>query len=265
MARSIWSGSISFGLVNIPVKVVTAQRDKSVRFHLLHKKDGVRVKQQRICPKDGKEVPWDDVAKGYEVSRDQYVMITKEELEGLAPEKSRLIDIQDFVQQEEIDPAYFESPYYLVPDKNAAKPYALLLSAMTQADRVAIARMVMREKEYLVALRPKDKILTLETMRFADELVSPESAMEDVDLPVRKVDKREVELAKKLIDALTTPWDPEKYEDEYRQRVLDMVERKAEGKEIIVQPSAPSTKPAGDLLAALKASVQEAQRRIAAT
>src|SRR5947208_15353575 len=175
MPRSIWTGAISFGLVNVPVKLYSAVSKKTVRFHQLHEADGVRIQQKRVCPADDEEVPWEDIVKGYEISPDHYVVVTNEELEGLDPKKTRTIDIEEFVDLEEIDPLYYDHPYYLLPGQGAAKPYKLLVTAMEKAGKVAIARVVIRRKEQLMAVRPLGDVLAMATMNFADEVVDPES------------------------------------------------------------------------------------------
>src|SRR5438270_13114517 len=171
MPRSIWTGAINFGLVNVPVKLYSAVSKKTVRFHQLHASDGVRIQQKRLCPADGEEVPWDDIVKGYEISPDRYVVITSEELEALDPKKTKTIDIEEFVDLEEIDPLYYDHPYYLLPGQGAAKPYKLLADAMADAGKVAIARGVLRTKEQLVASRPLGEVLAMATMNFAGEAV----------------------------------------------------------------------------------------------
>src|SRR5688572_7171705 len=218
MARSIWRGAISFGLVNVPVKLYSAVSKKTVRFNQLHEKDNQRIQMKRWCPGEDEEVPYEEIVKGYEISPDRYVVITPEELEALDPKKTRSIDIEDFVDLDEIDPLYYEHPYYLVPDTGAAKAYTLLLTALQEPRKVAIARVVIRQKEYLTAIRPADGVLTMETMLFADELVPPHDLDE---LPEEDVTatEREVEMAKQLIDSLATDFDPTKYRDEYRERV----------------------------------------------
>ena len=253
MPRSIWTGAISFGLVNVPVKLYSAVSKKNVRFHQLHEADGVRIQQKRVCPADGEEVAWEDIVKGYEISPDQYVVITSEELEALDPKKTKTIDIEEFVDLEEIDPLYYDHPYYLLPGQGAAKPYKLLADAMKDANKVAIARVVIRTKEQLVAIRPVGDVLAMATMNFADEVVDPESFDE---APGEEVDttKRELDMARQLIDSLTADFEPEKYHDEYREAVLDLIEKKSEGQEIVLQPAEePERVP--DLMAALEASL----------
>ncbi len=256
MPRSIWSGAISFGLVNVPVKLYSSVSRKTVRFHQLNGKTGTRIAQKRVDSSTGDEVAYEDIVKGYELTKEHYVVITPEELEALDPEKSRTIDIEDFVDLAEIDPVYYDHPYYLVPDKGATKAYGLLLHAMEEADKVAIARVVLRSKEQLVAIRPAfGRALMMETMVFADEVVSPDAID---DLPAEKelkISDRELKMAQQLIDSLSSDFAPEKYRDEYREKVLELVERKASGEEIAVQPEAPQPKKVPDLMAALEASL----------
>ena len=258
MARSIWRGAISFGLVNVPVKLYSAVSKKNVQFNQLHGKDSSRIKMKRFCADEDEEVPYEEIVKGYEVSPGRYVVITPEELDGLDPKKTRTIDIEDFVDLDEIDPLYYEHPYYLAPDTGAAKPYRLLLAALKETNKVAIARVVIRSKEYLTAIRPAGDVLTMETMLFADELIDPGDIDELPDEDV-KATKREVDMARQLIESLATEFEPAKYRDEYRDRVLDLIERKAEGQEIAVtaEPEAPKAVP--DLMAALEASLAAAK------
>jgi DNA end-binding protein Ku len=255
MPRSIWSGAISFGLVNVPVKLYSAVSRKTVRFHQLNKETGHRIQQKRVDSATGEEVPYDDIVKGFELTRDRYVVVTPEELEALDPERSRTIDIEDFVDASEIDPIYYDHPYYLVPDKGAAKAYGLLLGAMERAGRVAVARVVLRSKEQLVAIRPAGDLLTMETMIFHDEVV-PHDQLDDLpDAKDLKATDRELTMAEQLIDSLSRPWEPERYHDEYREKVLALVERKAAGEEVTVQPEAPQPAKVPDLMAALEASL----------
>jgi DNA end-binding protein Ku len=258
MPRSIWTGAISFGLVNVPVKLYSAVSKKTVRFHQLHETDGVRIQQKRVCPADGEEVAFDSIVKGYEITPDQYVVITPEELEAIEPRKTKTIDIEDFVDLEDIDPIFYDHPYYLLPGTGAAKPYKLLVTAMEDAGKVAIARVVIRQKEQLVAIRPTGDILTMETMNFADEVIPHDNFDEAPGADV-ETSKREVEMARQLIDSLSDAFDPSKYQDTYRERVLELIERKAEGKEIAIQPvEEPQQVP--DLMAALEASVNAARQ-----
>ena len=259
MPRAIWSGAISFGLVNVPIKLFTATSQKDVRFHQLHDKDGARIQQKRVCSKDGEEVPMEHIVKGYEVSRDKYVIITPEELDALDPKASRTVDILDFVDLDEIDPVYFDSTYYMVPEKGAGKAYALLLEAMRKSKKVAIARVVLRQKQHLVALRPLRNALSMETMLYADEVVSPET-LEGLPEDVEVTD-RELAMAQQLIDSLADDFKPERYRDDYRERVLEMIERKAEGQEIVAAEEEEEQAPVVDLMAALEASLAAAKTR----
>jgi DNA end-binding protein Ku len=256
MPRAIWSGAISFGLVNIPVKLYSAVSKKTVRFHQIDAESGQRIRQQRVSPGSGEEVPYEQIVKGYEISPDRYVTITPEELESLEPQKTRTIDIEEFVDLEQIDPIYYDHPYYLVPDKGAGKAYKLLLDAMSEADKVAIARVVIRSKENLVALRSHQGAITMETMLFPDEVIQPDSIEElsalDGDV---KTTKRELDMAKQLIESLSGDFDPSGYHDEYRERVLDLIERKAAGETITIEAPAAEKKEVPDLMAALEASI----------
>jgi len=261
MPRSIWSGAISFGLVNVPIKLYSAVSKKTVRFHQLHGTTGTRIQQRRVDPSTGEEVPYEEIVKGYEIGKERYVVITPDELESLDPEKTRTIEIEDFVEEAEIDPIYYDHPYYLAPGTGAEKAYRLLLEAMKEAGRVAIARVVIRNKEQLVAIRPSGEALTMSTMNFADEVVSPE-AIEEIgaqDGEKATATKRELDMAQQLIDSLTADFDPSKYHDTYRERVLELIERKAAGEEIAVAPEAPEPAAVPDLMAALEASLQEAK------
>src|SRR6476469_5933531 len=258
MARAIWSGSISFGLLNVPVKLYSAVSKQTVRFRELREGDGSRVKHKRVAESDGKEVPYEKIVKGYEYAPDQYVVLSRDELSELEPQRSRAIEIQDFVDLDDIDPIYFEQPYYLGPDKGAERAYALLVQALRESRKVAIARFVLRNKEHLAAIRPMDDVLTLTTMRFHDEVSSPEDVDGEVfeEAKPKKPEKRELEMAKQLIESLTSDFEPNKYRDEYREELLDLLERKAEGKEVVSAPSEePKPTKAPDLMAALEESL----------
>jgi DNA end-binding protein Ku len=262
MPRAIWSGAISFGLVNIPVKLYSAVSRKTVRFNQLDGKDGTRIQQKRVNPSTGDEVPYERIVKGYELAPDRYVVITPEELDAIEPKKTQMIEIEDFVELEQIDPIFYDHPYYLAPGKGATKAYALLLEAMEQSGRVGIARVVIRSKEQLVALRARGGVLHMETMLFGDEVIPP-SELDELPEPgeVAGARKREVEMAKELIDSLAADFDPAKYHDEYRERVLELIEDKAEGKEIAVQPVEEAPAEVPDLMAALEASIASAKRQ----
>jgi len=260
MPRAIWSGAISFGLVNIPVKLFSAVSRKTVRFHQLDGEDNQRIQQKRVNPRTGEEVPYENLVKGYEIGPERYVVITPEELDGLSPEKTRTIDIEDFVDLDEIDPIFYDHPYYLVPDKGAEKAYRLLLDAMDAANKVAIARVVIRSKENLVAIRPRGDVLTMETLLFGDEVIEPDQldgVPEAADQ--KKTSKRELDMAQQLIDSLSSEFDPDKYRDEYRDRVLDMIERKSQGEDVVVEAPAEEPKKVPDLMAALEASIAQSK------
>jgi DNA end-binding protein Ku len=258
-ARPIWSGSISFGLVTIPVRLFTAVREKRLHFRTLHHADKVPLKQKMVNPNSGKEVQREQMVKGYEIEKDRFVIIDDKDLEAAAPKSSKAIEIQDFVQLDEIDPLFFDKPYYVAPKPEGAKPYKLLVAAMEKTGMVGISKVVMWGKEYLAALRPLEGGLVLETMHFADEIVPADhiAAME----VKAKVDDRELKMAQQLIDTLSGPFKPEKYHDEYREQVMELIERKAAGEEIV---SAPVTdeKPTGrahNLMAALEASLAKSR------
>ncbi|MBV9935940.1 MAG: Ku protein [Actinobacteria bacterium] len=259
MPRAIWSGAISFGLVNVPVKLHTAVRKQDIHFHQLHEKDGARIQQKRVCSKEDKEVPWEEIVKGYELSKGHYVMIEPDELEALDPEATHTIDIEDFVDLDDIDPIYFDATYYLVPDKRGEKPYRLLHDAMADAGKVGIGRVVLRTKQYLAAIRPMDHALMLNTMNFADEVV-PVSDFDDVPTGnAAKPSSKEMQMAQRLIESLATDFKPEKYEDDYRERVLDLIKKKSKGDALVSEPSEEKKAPIVDLMAALEASLNEAR------
>src|SRR5437660_2284893 len=257
-ARSMWTGSISFGLVNIPVKLYNAIREERVAFHMLYDQDKSRLQRKMVSSITGKEVHPEHIVKGYEIAKDQYVVVSQEELDSVAPEESRTIDIRNFVDLDDIDPVYYDRPYYLAPAEHAARPYRLLLEAMSKSRKVGIAKFVMRNHEYLAALRARDGGLVLDTMHFHHEIVP----MDQVPaLPVTvKVEDRELKVAIQLIESLAGEFEPKQYKDEYRDRVLEMVQRKAQGEEIVTQPPA-GEKPGRvvDLMAALEASLANAR------
>jgi DNA end-binding protein Ku len=257
MPRAIWSGAISFGLVNVPVKLFSAVSPKDVRFNQLEEGTNARIKQKRVSADTGMEVPYEKIIKGYEVAPGQYVPITPEELESLDPESTRSIDIEDFVELEQIDPIFYERPYYLVPEKGGAKAYALLVQAMKESGKIGIARFVLRTKQYLAAIRPLGDVLVLETMLYADE-VNDVDELEGVPSGV-DVSDRELKMARQLIETLGSDFEPERYKDEHRERVLELIERKAEGQEIVIEE--PTEEPARvvDLMAALEASLEAAK------
>jgi DNA end-binding protein Ku len=262
MPRAIWSGSVSFGLVNVPVKLVTATSPKDVRFHQLHDADDGRIQQKRVCAKDGEEVPFEHIVKGYDLGGGRYVRIDPEELAAIDVEATRTIDIEEFVDLADIDPVYYERSYYLVPDGRAEKAYALLVETMARTGKVAIGRFVLRTKQYLATLRARDGVLVLATMLFDDEVI----ATEELEVPTASStapSEREITMATQLVESLSAPFEPAKYTDDYREKVLALIEAKADG-EIITAPAAPApAAPVVDLVAALEASLEAARQRSA--
>ena len=260
MARAMWSGAISFGLVTIPVKLYSATSSHSIDFNQFEKGTGERIRYKRVAEHSGKEVEYGDIVKGHEVSDGKYVIVTPEELASVEPTKSRTIDIEDFVDLDDIDPVYWNNTYYLGPqdDVGAEKPYALLLKAMKESKKVGIARFVMRDKQYLATIRPVGDLLAISTMYFADEV---RSAEEVPNAPVKaKVTDKELAIAEQLIDSLSSKWDPAKYEDTYRDRVMDLIKAKAKGEDIVVEEQEEAPKVA-DLMEALRASVEASKKK----
>jgi DNA end-binding protein Ku len=257
MARAIWSGSISFGLLNVPVKLYSAVSSKKVSFRELREGDGARIRHKRVAEDSGEEVPYEKIVKGYELAPEQYVVLTKDELAELDPRKTRAIEIKDFVDLDQIDPIYFDHPYYLGPDKGAARAYSLLVKAMAGAGKVAIARFVLRNKEHLAAIRPTGNVLTMTTMRFADEIVPPEQLEELFAEEEEKAKPAELKMARELIGSLAGEFDPAAYRDEYREELLALIERKASGKKIVAPAGSEAPKPtkAPDLMAVLQESL----------
>ncbi|HVY44794.1 MAG TPA: Ku protein [Minicystis sp.] len=258
MRRPIWTGAISFGLVNVPVKLFTAVTPKAVRFHMLHDKDGGRIHEKRVCSVDGEEVPYEHVVKGYEIAKGEYVETTADELAKLHPEDTRRIDIEEFVELDEIDPIYFASTYYLAPDRGAQKAYLLLHEAMQQTGRVALGRVVLRTKQYLAAIRPmQGHVLALSTMQYEDEIVSVRE-LEGLPSKEQRPAARELHMAGQLVESLAARFDPGKYHDTYREKVLAMLEKKAAGEEIVAPKEAAEKRAPVDLMKALKASLAKA-------
>ncbi|WCO66050.1 Ku protein [Iamia majanohamensis] len=262
MPSTAWSGSISFGLVSIPVKLYSAVSRKTVRFHQVDTRTGARVRQKRVSAADGSEVAWDDIAKGYEQSDGEYVILTDSDLSALDPKATKTIEIEQFVDLTEIDPIMYDSAYNVVPDPSTPKPYKLLLEAMESSGKVAIARFVMRTKEHIAALRPLDGRLVLSTMVYADEVNDPSEfealeAVSDVD-----VSAKERKVAEALIDSLTEDYDPAEYTDQYREKVLELIESKASGATEIVEgePEEEDDDKVVDIMAALEASIAEAKK-----
>ncbi len=260
MPRAIWTGAISFGLVNVPVKLFSAVQRKGVRFNQLDSEGNVRIQQKRVNPVTGEEVPYERLVKGYEVAPDRYVIVEPEELEALEPRRTRTIDILDFVELAEIDPIFYDHPYYLAPGAGGSKPYKLLLDAMRETGKVAIAKVVIRNKEALVAVRPAGDLLQMDTLIFFDEVVPHDRIDELPDETVETTD-RELAMAKQLVETLATTWQPEQYKDEHREKLLAMIERKAAGEDVAVQPAQAEAAPVPDLMSALKASLDAVKSR----
>jgi DNA end-binding protein Ku len=262
MPRSIWTGAISFGLVTVPVKLYSAVNRKTVRFHQLNSKTGSRIQQKRVDASTGEEVAYEDLVKGYELSPDRYVVIEPEELDALDPKKTKTIDIEDFVELDDIDPIFYDHPYYLAPAAGGAKPYRLLLDAMRETNKVAIAKVVIRSKESLVAIRPMDgDVLGMATMLFADEVVDPDRLDDVPTADEVETSDRELAIAKQLVESLAGDFEPERYRDTYRDQVLDLIEKKAAGEEIAVAPQQEEAAPVPDLMSALKASLDAVRER----
>jgi DNA end-binding protein Ku len=257
--RPIWKGAISFGLVTIPVKLYAATEEKDIRFHLLHKEDGGRIEMKRVCSLDGKEVAWDDLVRGFEIARGEYVVLTPEEIEEAKPDSATTIDIGDFVELTEIDPIYFEKTYYLEPTEVGAKPYSLLRRALEETERIAVARVVIRTKERLATLRPYDGTLALETMFWPDEIRSTDA----LDLPEGReteVSAKEMQMARSLVDNLSGKFEPAAYRDEYRIALEQLIEQKQKGEQRVARrrKAEPSVT---DLMDALRQSVEASRAR----
>jgi DNA end-binding protein Ku len=261
MARSIWTGSISFGLVSIPVRVFSAIREHDVQFHQLAP-DGSRIHLERVSEKSGRKVEFKSIKKGYETSKGKWVVIEPDELKSLAPASTKAIEIEDFVALEDIDPIYFERTYHLVPQNDsAARAYALLASVMADKQRIGIGKVVMREKQYLTAIRPYGKGLAMSTMLFADEVI-PQSDIEDMPTRRATVAAREKKMAAQIVDALARDWDPKRYHDDYQAQVRALVKAKAKGK-VIEAPQPEESAKVLDLTEALRASLESGGRRSA--
>lgn len=256
MAQSIWTGAISFGLVSVPVRMVSATKSKSVSFNQLEKGTGARIRYKRVSEASGEEVKTSDIVKGYEISPGQYVVVEGEEIDALAPKKTSTIEILDFVDLADIDPIFFDTPYYVTPDKAAGKPYRLLVETMERLQKIAIGRVVLRNKEHLVAIRPFEGLLCVEMMRWADEIVDPAGLVEEIDA---QPSERELKMAEQLVESLSGVFAPEQYRDEYRDQLLELIEKKAAGEEIVAEPETEETGKVLDLMAALKASLDRSK------
>jgi len=265
MARVIWSGALAFGLVNIPVGLYAATEDKTVHFNQFQKGTSDRIRYKRVNERTGDEVPFKEIVKGREVDEDTYVLVTDEELESVEPGRTRTIDITDFVDLSEVDPMYFQRTYYLAPRGDGAdRSYELLHQAMAATNRAGIATLVMRSKEYLVAVRPQENILALETMYFADEIRDAVDAT-GYEPTGRAAKPRELTIARQLIESMTTDWDPEQYRDTYRERVEELIESKRNGEEIETAEPAPRASKVVDLTEMLRQSVADARGRGSST
>jgi len=261
MARAIWSGTISFGLVNVPVKLYTATEEKDISFNQFDERSGERIRMKRVREDNGREVAYENIVKGYETSKGKYVMVTPEELEAVDPGPRRTIELEDFVDLDEIDPIYFVKTYYVGPDGSdtVRHAYALLREAMRKSNRAGIGRFVFRTKQYLVAIRPLEDVLALTTLYFADEVRNAK----EVGAPGKlKLSPKEMQIATRFIDAQTTTWKPERYDDTYRESVMKLIRDKSKGKEITVE-KAEKPAPVTDLVAALEASLKGTRSRTA--
>ncbi|MCW2955361.1 MAG: end-binding protein Ku [Thermoleophilia bacterium] len=262
MARAIWSGSITFGLISLPVKAYTATSKQRIDFDLLHDEDGAKLQYRRVCPVHDEVVEWDHVIKGYEIEPGKYVTFTKDELAALQPDATHTIDIEDFVRLEEIDPMYFDTPYFLVPNAGAKRAYALLHAVMVDANVVAIARVVLRTRERLVAIRPlPNGALSMEALHYANEVREVPDTDGDA-APAKGASEREIAMARTLVDELTVDFDPSRYTDTWHDQVMERIEQKAAGK-VVQAPKAedvPAT-PANDIMAALEASLAAARAK----
>jgi DNA end-binding protein Ku len=257
MPRSLWKGAVSFGLVTIPIKLYTATDEKDVSFNMLHRKDGARIKFQRICSEEDVVVENSEIVKGYEISPDNYVLMEDDDFKKVPVDSTRAIEITDFVPLDQIDPIYFQKTYYLEPDKVGAKPFALLREVLKDSQLVALAKVTLRQKEQLCTLRVYGDAIAMETMFYPDELRSAE----ELELPASDIaiGEKEMKMAKSLVDMLTGDFEPEKYHDNYREALIELIDRKAEGQEI--KRPAPVAGKVTDLMEALRASVEAARAR----
>ncbi|QYC44831.1 putative DNA repair protein YkoV [Nonomuraea coxensis DSM 45129] len=255
--RSIWKGAISFGLVTIPVKLYSATEQKDVSFHQVHREDGGRIRYKRVCQLDGEEIPYADIAKGYELATGEMVVLTDEDFEDLPLSTSRRIDVLQFTPAEQIDPIYFAKSYYLEPDAQGAKPYVLLRDALESSGQVAVVKVALRQRESLATLRVRDGVFVLETMLWPDEIRAPDFEFLEEDIEVRA---QELKMAESLISTMESDFDPGEYHDTYREALQHVIEAKVEGREVVAAPEEEEAGPAVDLMAALRASVEAAKR-----
>lgn len=257
MPRSLWNGAVMLGLLNVPVKLYSATESKTVHFHEVHEKDGARIQHRRFCSKEGKEVDYEDVVKGYELAGGDYVVLEKDELKAAAGERAHVVEIEACVCADDIDPVYFDKTYYLGAGDEGAAAYRLLHDALAKTQRAGIGRFTFHDREYVAAIRPLDGVLALHTLRFADEVVPGDKL--DVDLPSKKPAGKEVKIAQRLVETLHEPFKPQRHRDEYRAAVLKMIDRKAKGEQI-APPDEPEPEPSDDLMAALEASLGDGGR-----
>ncbi|MFD1940276.1 MULTISPECIES: Ku protein [Nonomuraea] len=256
--RSIWKGAISFGLVTIPVKLYSATEQKDVTFHQVHREDGGRIRYKRVCTIDGEEVPYSDIAKGYELATGEIVVLTDEDFEDLPLSTSRRIDVLQFTPADQIDPIYFAKSYYLEPDAQGAKPYVLLRNALESSGQVAVVKVALRQRESLATLRVRDGVFVLETMLWPDEIRTPDFGFLEEDVEVRP---QELKMAESLITTMVADFDPAEYHDAYREALQQVIEAKVAGKEVVPAPEGEEEAgPAVDLMAALRASVEAAKK-----
>ncbi|MEW9553454.1 Ku protein [Nonomuraea sp. NPDC050783] len=255
--RSIWKGAISFGLVTVPIKLYSATEQKDVSFHQVHREDGGRIRYKRVCQTDGEEIPYTDVAKGYELDSGEMVVLTDEDFEDLPLSTSHRIDVLQFSPADQIDPIYFSKAYYLEPDEEGAKPYVLLRDALESSGQVAVVKVALRQRESLATLRVREGVFVLETMLWPDEIRTPDFEFLDEDIEVRP---QELKMAESLINTMVADFDPSEYHDAYREALQQVIEAKVEGKEVVAAPEKEEAGPAVDLMAALRASVEAAKR-----
>jgi DNA end-binding protein Ku len=260
MARSVWKGIISFGLVSVPVRAYTAVRDHDVHLHQIDRKSGARIRIRKVSEKTGREVAADDIVMGFETDKGKHVTFDPDELDDLRPESTRAVEVTDFVALDDVDPIYYERTYWLAPDSDAAKPYQLLRAAMEDRELVAIGTVVMRNKQYLTAIRPLEGALAMSTMRFADEVV-PRKDVDEVPDRRSKPDAKMLRMATQLVDSLTTTWNPKRYRDTYTDQLRERIEAKESGEDVVSEPSPTAPTEVVDLMDALEASVRSARSR----
>jgi DNA end-binding protein Ku len=260
--RSMWKGTLTFGLVSLPVKLYTAVVHRTVSFHQLHATDHARIENRRFCSAEGEEVPFGEIVKGFEIAPGRHVVIEADELAALEPAFTQAIEVEDFVQLDEIDPVYFDRPYYLTPGQGGARPYRLLLEAMRDTGRAAIARVVLRSRQQLVAIHPRGDVLLMTTLSFGDEIQPTSELGELREVAEVELDERELDVAHRLVDSIARPFDPDNYHDTYREALLALIDRKAAGEQVVLEPLADEAPlQAVDLMSALEASIEQVRTR----